>query len=471
MKRSKRLLVLLGVLAVACAATLVVWRMEEEKEQIKVSGEVVLEIPADQVITLSWDYEDTSLAFHKDETWLYDGDEAFPVSEEAVEALLDQFSAFSAAFTIEEPEDLGQYGLSDPLCTIEIATEEETYEILLGDYSAMDSQRYVSTGDGNVYLAATDPLDAYDVTLEDMIQHDDTPYFDQISAIRFTGADDYEIFYEEDNTAAWREEDVYFTEQDGADQPLDAALVEDYLLSITSLDLTDYVTYNATEEEIAACGLDDPELTVAVDYTSEDEEGETVSDTLTLSISRDPEELAALADQTEEETEDTEEEEEITAYARVGDSQILYQISGSDYEALMAASYDDLRHQEILPGDFEHVTGLTVTLEGETYPITSEGDGEDRVFSYGEEELDVTELQSALEALTAEEFTDASPAGKEEIRLTVTFDLENHPQAEIVLYRQDGSTCLAEVDGRPVALVERPAAVDLIEAVNAIVLQ
>ena len=28
-----------------------------------------------------------------------------------------------------------------------------------------------------------------------------------------------------------------------------------------------------------------------------------------------------------------------------------------------------------------------------------------------------------------------------------------------------------EVDGRPVALVERPAAVDLIEAVNAIVLQ
>ena len=114
MKRSKRLLVLLGVLAVACAATLVVWRMEEEKEQIKVSGEVVLEIPADQVIALSWDYEDTSLAFHKDETWLYDSDEAFPVSEEAVEELLDQFSAFSAAFTIEEAEDLGQYGLADP---------------------------------------------------------------------------------------------------------------------------------------------------------------------------------------------------------------------------------------------------------------------------------------------------------------------------------------------------------------------
>ena len=135
----------------------------------------------------------------------------------------------------------------------------------------------------------------------------------------------------------------------------------------------------------------------------------------------------------------------------MGDSQILYQISGSDYETLMAASYDDLRHREILPGDYENVTGLTVTLEGETYAITSEGDGDDRTFFYGEEELDMTDLQSALEALTADSFTDASPAGKEEIRLTVTFDLEDHPQTEIVLYRQDGSTCLAEVDGEPVA--------------------
>lgn len=41
---------------------------------------------------------------------------------------------------------------------------------------------------------------------------------------------------------------------------------------------------------------------------------------------------------------------------------------------------------------------------------------------------------------------------------------------EISLYRYDGSSCLAVVDGVPTALVERSQVVDLIEAVNAIVL-
>lgn len=163
-------------------------------------------------------------------------------------------------------------------------------------------------------------------------------------------------------------------------------------------------------------------------------------------------------------------EEEITAYLRVNDSQILYRITGSEYEALMAASYNDLRHQEVLSADFADVTGLEVTLEGQTYTITSKGSGEDRTFLYNEEELDIGDLQDALEDLTATEFTDETPAEKEEISLTVSLDNETFPQVVIRLYRYDGETCLAVVDGSPVCLVERSAVVDLMEAVNAIVL-
>lgn len=47
---------------------------------------------------------------------------------------------------------------------------------------------------------------------------------------------------------------------------------------------------------------------------------------------------------------------------------------------------------------------------------------------------------------------------------------ENHPEVQIKLYRYDGSHCLAVVDGAPVSLVTRTSAVDLIEAVHAIVL-
>lgn len=148
MKRSKRLIILLGVLVVACAATFGVMRYEERKEQIKNSDEIILELPSDTVQALSWEYESESLSFHRDDKWLYDEDEAFPIDEEKIEKLLSQFNAFGASFIIEEVEDYGQYGLKNPTCTISLTAGDQSYEILLGDYSKMDSQRYVSIGDG-----------------------------------------------------------------------------------------------------------------------------------------------------------------------------------------------------------------------------------------------------------------------------------------------------------------------------------
>ena len=242
--------------------------------------------------------------------------------------------------------------------------------------------------------------------------------------------------------------------------------MESYLNVLSSLDPTDYVTHTAGAEDLDAFGLDDPELTVTILYTAEDEEGNETQETFTLSVSRDPAERAAAAEADGDETES----EDITAYVRVGESKIVYQIAGTSYEKLIAATYDDLRHREVFAADFGEVTGLEVTLEGITYQLTSEGDGEDRTFFYGEEELETGDLQSALEGLSAASFTDESPDGKEEIALTVTLDNENVQEVEIELYRCDGEQCLAVVDGRSVSLVPRSSVVDLIEAINAIVL-
>lgn len=474
MKRSKKIYLLLLVLILACAATFGAMQYESYKEKISNSDEVILEISPDSVQSLSWEYESETLSFHKGETWLYDEDENFPVSEDRIQALLEQFESFGVSFIIEEVEDYGQYGLDDPICTIDLETEDQTYEILLGDYSAMDSQRYVSIGDGNVYLVQKDPLDYFDAKLEDMIQHDEVPALDVVTGIQFIGTDDYRIAYEEDSDNTYRKEDVYFTEQNGKTVPLDTSRVEGYISSLYYLDLTNYVTYNVTEEELEEYGLKDPELTVSVDYTyteeKEDGEEEEISDTFVLHISRDPEERAAAEEETAEETDSEEEEEEIMAYARVGDSQIVYQISSDDYESLMEASYDDLRHQEVFSADFQDIDQMEISLEGNEYTITSEEGDDERIYYYQEEELDIDDLELALNSLTADSFTDEQPDQQEEIGLTVYLDKENDPQIEIELYRYDGENCLAVVDGEPVSLVSRSEVVDLIEAVHAIVL-
>lgn len=471
MKRSKRLCILLGVLAVACVATFALSRYQAKKEQIQTNGEVVLEIPVDSVQTLSWEYDGDTLSFHKDDKWIYDEDEAFPVDGEKIEGLLNQFSAMGAAFTIENPEDLSPYGLSDPTCSITITTDQETYTILLGGYSTMDSQRYVSIGDGNVYLVADDPLDDFDIGLRDLLDPDDIPAFDQVSDITFTGSENYQIFYEayEDGSArTYCADDVYFAQQEDGTLPLDTDKVTSYLQTIRYLDLSDYVTYNVTDEELAQYGLDDPQLTIQVNYTEENEDGDEVSDTFTLHISRDPEELAKAEESEGEDEDDT--EEEITAYARVGDSPIIYRLYSESYSSLMRASCDDLRHSELFTADFADITQIDVSLEGADYTITTDGSGDDRTYAYLETEVEIDDFRDALESLQADSFTDEAPAQKEEISLTLHLDNESFPTVEISLYRYDGSSCLAVVDGVPTALVERSQVVDLIEAVNAIVL-
>lgn len=462
MSRSKKLCCLLGLLAAVCGATLILLQVEEQKEKIKNSEDVILELPWEDVTALSWEQDGKTLSFHKDEFWLYDGDDAFPVSEERIQELLEQFEAFGVSFIIEDVEDYGQYGLDNPVCTIDLEAGEEFWQIQLGDYSKMDSKRYVSIGDGNVYLVNNDPLDLFGTTLNSMIDNDEVPYWDHVSEICFEGEETYSAVYQEDSGSTYSSEDVYFVKQDGKNVPLDSSRVDSYLWLIRSMDLTNYVSYNAAEAELVQYGLDDPDLTVTVNYTAESEDGDEETGAFVLHISRDLE--------TKQAVEQAEQEETPPAYVRVGDSKIIYEISGDRYDELMAAFYDDLRHQEVFWADFGEVYQIDVSLEGTDHTITSEKDGDERVWSYQEEEQDITDFQNALVSLRADSFTGEKPTGKEEIRFTLYLENENCPTVSVKLYRYDGELCLAEVDGKPVSLVRRSYAVDLIEAVQAIVL-
>lgn len=468
MKRSKKLMALVAVLAVVCLATLVLTQYEEKQEAIKTTDAVILSVEAETVESLSWEQADGGLAFTKTEgIWHYDDDAAFPVSEDAVNDILSLFESFGAAFIIENAEDLSMYGLDDPACTISLCAGETQHEINLGDFSTMDAQRYVDIGDGNVYLVSSDPMDALPA-LSGMIRHDDTPIFETVESIVFSGAESYRITLDESGKGSYSDEDIYFAKIGGVAQPLDTDAVTEYLNTVMSLELLSYATYNATEEELAACGLDAPHLTVTVNYHYTDDNEEAVSDSCTLYIGRDAEELAAY----EKAVADGDEElPSVTGYVRVGDSPIVYRLTETEYEVLAAAAYDDLRHKDVFWGDFSTVTQMDVTLEGKTHTLTAEAEKEDERHWYlNGEEIVIADVQTALQSLSADRFTQVSPDGKEEIGLTLYLDNEHFPQVEITLYRYDGTLCLAVVDGESVSLVERGEVMDLVEAVQAIVL-
>lgn len=475
MKRSKKLYVLMGVFIVICGVTFGVSRYEKKKEEIKNSDEVILEVKVDDVTGVSWEYDETKLAFHKDKTWLYDDDEDFPVNEEKINDLLELFESFRVSFVIEDVEDFGQYGLNDPTCNISIETAEETYEILLGDYSKMDEERYISIGDGNVYLVSTDPMENFGIKLDDMILHDKTPSIEQADDITFTGNVESHIIYQEESDATYNADDVYFVDDEEGYLPLDTDTIEEYFSSIENLSLRNYKTYHATEEELEEYGLDDPELTTTIQYTvpKEDSDKEDAKETKTfvLHLSRSAEEKKKAREKIAEEEDSEESDEFIPAYVKIGDSQIIYEITEEEYESLMKVSYDELRHQGIFWADFSDVYQVDISLEGQTYTMTSKEDDEEATWLYEDETVEISDFREALASLTASEFTKKEIKDKEEISLTLYLNDENYPKVHIGLYRQDGEHCTAVVDGEPIALVSRSKVIELVEAVNAIVLK
>lgn len=497
MKRYKKVAALVAVLVVVCIATFATTRYEEKQEQIRTSDEIILQIPREDVRSLSWDYSDgTGLAFnHTGESWAYQEDAAFPVSEDKVMDILSHFEDFGVTFAIEDVTDFAQYGLDEPEATLHLATETQSYDIRLGTFSKMDQQRYIDIGDGNVYLVSEDPMDYISSELSDMILHDDTPDFEMVTDITFAGAETDTIARVEESTDTYApDEDVYFAERDEKSVPLDTANVQKFLSTVTALDLTDYVTYNATEDELKEYGLDAPDLSVTINYTytETDEDGEetTISDTCVLHLSENPEERAEADKQVEEGNTAG----SVTKYVRIGDSQIVYTLDDTDYAILTAVSYDDLRHAEVFWADFDIVTQIDIDLEGNEHTLVSEiTEDEERVWYYQEEAepvtaeestestaeteteddretLDISDLQDALYDLTADSFSDELPTQVEELGLTLHLDNENFPTVEIRLYRYDGSNCLAVVDGDPLSLVSRTSVMTLVEAVQAIVL-
>ena len=489
-KKMRTLTILLAVLLIVSAAAFGISRYEEKMEEIRTSDEVIMCVDPDSVTALSWTYDGTTLSFTKnDEGWHWDEDEAFPADSEKLMDLLEQFREFGAAFVIEDPDDLGSYGLDKPTAEILITAGEDVYTVSLGDFSKMDEERYVSIGDGNAYLVKHDPLDDYDLDISDLILNDEIPTLTGASQMTLTGGDEsYTAVYESSSEKSWCSDDTWFV----GEAPLETSTVRSYLRNAGNLSLNTYASYNVTDEELAEFGLDAPELTVSVLLPADDDGNP--EQTVVLYVSRN---VSELADAMENSPDDL---TGVTAYLRVGDSQIVYVLSYSDYSKLAAWTYDDLRHDEVMTASFDDIYQIDISLEGSSYTLSASDTSDDRVWhnttgadlpaestdeaedeaedteeedaeeTSGEPEVDISDIEDAVGAILADSFTDETPAGKEEIELTFHLENENWPEIRLTLYRYDGSSCLAQINGETVALVSRSSVVDLIEAVNAIVL-
>lgn len=275
MKRGKKLLILLAVLAAAAGAALSAVRLFQDGEAVETAEEpaaVIVSLSSDELASIGWTFEDETLSFVRAEDgWEYSEDPAFPLSETGLGTVLSGIAQLTASKVIEDPEDTAQYGLDEPVCEVMAEPAEgETIWLRIGNETEMGGERYVSSGDGNIYLTDASVLDVFSVGLYDLVQEETIPYMPEVDSFEVEAeTQDLTIEHLPDSGLAYSDAFEWFA-QDGSGGyiTLDTELTETFIESVTQMQWTACADYAADEEELAAYGLDEPGAVVTVTYTT-----------------------------------------------------------------------------------------------------------------------------------------------------------------------------------------------------------
>ena len=442
MKRQKNLLILGGVLVALCAFIAIVSGVEKHIDKITTVSEDIVDIDADTLTKISWTADSKTLTFVKgDNGWAQSGDDYFPVDQEKISDLLEHFAPLTASFIIEDVEDYGQYGLDSPAATATLTTADGDTTLQFGTYSTMDSKRYVTLGDGVVYLIDDDVTEELSTDHDDFMQTDSVPEYDTIDSIVATGETAFTADYLPDETHTYTDDYDYYAVDGGSYTALATSKIKSFISKLKNLDYSDYLTYRASTADLSVYGMDAPTETFTVTYTKDKEQG-----SFALSFAKG--------------------KDDGNYYFRMGDSEIICKMDEDDYNDIVATTADTLRPDEALKLDWDSVTSIDFTLDNTTYTITHKGSK----YTLDGEEVDFDDIKSAVDDLDIAEYNTETSDKKQEIVLTVHLDNTDYPTLTLCAYQYDGENCLVTLNDTTLGFAKRSLVVDLEEAVNAVVL-
>ena len=332
-KQTKTLTVLAAALVVCggAYAALRVWN--DRQAQI---DDTVYVTQLSDLTGLSLTNGQGELSFTKaEDVWQYDGDDAFPADQEAVEDLAEQIGSLAAIRVIDDPEDLSAYGLDEPALQASVTAGDGTaVTLLLGDVS--DSYCYAKRTDSDtVYTVSTDlPENLESLELLDLAAIPGFPDLgtDTISSLTWeSGGTTLTLSKTETETAGTEngdssadassssEETEPAWDVNGTAIPSDNSTFTSLMAQLSSLAFDACYDYKGEAEALSACGLDTPVGVLTVTY------GE--SETLTLTIGA----LDGTGD---------------SYYAQLSGDPAVYLLSADSVDALISLSAQELTAAE-----------------------------------------------------------------------------------------------------------------------------
>ena len=116
---------------------------------------------------------ETKASETEDEQWVCDNDPELKLNTSKITTMLGCITSITASEKFDADTDVSDFGFDTPQNTITMTTDDNTYTIVVGEKNAMLNQYYIKVND-DVYLSSTTIPGQFAVTLDDLIQSDDS---------------------------------------------------------------------------------------------------------------------------------------------------------------------------------------------------------------------------------------------------------------------------------------------------------
>lgn len=219
-------------------------------------------LPPEGITALVLSDDTQVLRFRRDgDIWYWQDDEAFPLDQAAMPALLEAAAAMTASTPVQAGDDLSEYGLDDAKTSLSVTADGETLTFTRGDQAASGDWYLRCTEDGTVRTVSDNTVKVFqllDGSIYDMAVLPTLPAItmDTLHTAAITGSGDVQINLRVvDGVRKVGSRDV-------------TAETEALMDELSRLTVTACVDYDPAEGAAAVCGLDAPEAVLTLTYAN-----------------------------------------------------------------------------------------------------------------------------------------------------------------------------------------------------------
>ena len=507
--RKKGLIIAVILLLAVAAAYFVIIKMNETSEAEETAADdtlIISSVDSDQITAISYETAGEKLSFIKEDgQWYAESDRDFPVLQDSLTSMANELGAVSAIRKLEDPEDLSEYGLDDPVLTVHYESAEgKSADIIVGDTNAAVDGCYLQvSGDDAVYIVASDFADVFKTDLYEMADMEDFPTIlsDDITSVKIeAGNHTLQLITDENDSSGWTVKENGET----ADNCASSAITK-LVNTVTGITFKQDIDYRC--EDLVIYGLDQPQAAVTIDYTEnvtvEDDASEEETTAAETEKSDGAENADEAATETESETVAVAKQAVLLIGARneAGDYYVcldgsvqIHLLSEDTVSQLMEAKASDMIDSTIITGTLSTAVGMdmtigdkswtlekkTVAVEAETEEISGEEDSsgsesaeeteaepetEEKWYA-GSQEIQLVDLSGAysdLSQMKAEKILEESTEPKGEETVSIILKWNDGKETVVTFTAYDSSFQLATVDGVSRKLVNRRDVEKLIE--------